>query len=111
MPHSMLSPTRSRVAASSRVHRALISGVTPVFRAVYTLMGRVFTLTPVTNRLMITSSRLMAKLKSMPETMAGSSSGRVMVKNTCRSPAPRSRAASARLRSMPTSRACTSMNT
>ena len=36
-------------------------------------------MTPVTNRLMITSSRLMAKLKSIPETMAGSSSGRVII--------------------------------
>ena len=83
-----LRPTRAEAAttatvkASISVQRALISGVTPVFQRVYTLMGGVFTFTPVTNRLMITSSKLMAKLSSMPEAIAGAISGSVMSKNT-----------------------------
>ncbi len=49
----------------------------------------------------MTSSKLMAKLSSMPEAMAGASRGSVMSKNTRASLAPRSRAASGRLLSMP----------
>ena len=81
----------------------------PVFKEVYTFSGSVFTFTPVTNRLMMTSSKLMAKLSSMPEAMAGAMSGSVMSKNTRASLAPRSRAASGRLLSSPTRRAFTSM--
>ena len=49
------------------------------------------------------------RLSSMPDRMAGTSRGSVISKNTRTSPAPRSRAASARLLSMPTRRAFTSI--
>ena len=54
-------------------------------------------------------AKLMAKISSIPETMPGMIMGRVMSKNTRTRPAPRSRAASSQLLSMPASRAFTCM--
>jgi hypothetical protein len=60
------------------VQRALIFGVTPTFNWVYILMGKVLVFTPVTKILIITSSKLMAKEMSIPETRAGMIYGRVI---------------------------------
>ena len=85
------------ITASMIVARALISGVTPVFSFVYIFTGRVFTLGPVTNKLMITSSKDMAKARSIPDNTAGNIMGNVMSQNSRNGPAPKSLAASSML--------------
>ena len=72
------------VAISSRVHNALISGVTPVFSWVYTLIGNVDSLGPLIKILITTSSIDMANASSEPEITAGIIRGNVISKTHVR---------------------------
>ena len=92
------------------VHSALISGVTPVLIWVYTLIGKVDSLGPLIKILITTSSMDMAKASNEPDATAGMISGNVMSKKALMEVAPRSRAASSREGSIPTSLAFTSIN-
>ena len=71
------------------------------------MIGKVFTDTPVTKIEIITSSKLIAKERNIPDTIAGASIGNVTVKNAFIRDAPRSRAASIANLSITDSRAFT----
>ena len=92
------------------VQRAFISGVTPVFIWVYTLIGKVDSLGPLIKILITTSSMDMANASKDPDTTAGMIKGSVISKNARMEDAPRSLAASSRDGSIPTSLAFTSIS-
>jgi len=95
------------VAKNSKEQRALILGETPIFTCEYIFIGSVLEWTPVKKTLIITSSKLIAKAKNIPERTAGKTKGKIMSKKILVSPAPKSFAASTYDLSIPARRALT----
>ena len=110
MAHQPSAPA-SPASARNITPSAFTSGVTPTRSAENTSMGRVVPAGPLTKLASTTSSSERVKASSQPAASAGVISGRVTVRKTMKGRAPRSAAASSRLRSSPASRACTTTAT
>jgi short-subunit dehydrogenase involved in D-alanine esterification of teichoic acids len=93
--------------ASIRVPIALISGLTPTRRLEKMAIGRVVVSGPARKLDVTTSSNDSVIASSQPDKIAGIASGRVIVTNTRKGRAPRSRAAFSNERSRPRTRAKT----